>query len=366
MKEQLPSEIFAQIGAGSGSEVASKNGGSFRILAKEASEGKNVRPYLIQVAMDRTVEEKLLAGYRAYLWGTLAVALLASALLGYQIARRGLRPIAAITETARKIRSSNLRERIVEAGLPSEIRELAVKFNEMLDRLSDSFRRLAQFSADIAHELRTPVNNLKGEAEVALSSPRSVDEYREVLGSCLEECGRLSHMIDSLLFLARAENPQAQIARSPLDMAQELETIRDFYEAVASQSGVDLVVKSRPGIVANLDRTLLQRAVGNLISNALAHTKSGGTITLTASANNGAAIIEVSDTGTGIAAEHVPHLFDRFYRADPARRSEGGAAGLGLAIVKSIAQLHQGSATIESQVGRGTTVRLTLPAQTQS
>jgi two-component system heavy metal sensor histidine kinase CusS len=247
--------------------------------------------------------------------------------------------------------------------LPAELSVLAGTFNEMLDRLQESFDRLARFSADIAHELRNPVNNLRGEAEVALGKPRSPEEYREVLGSCLEECGRLSHMIDNLLFLARAEHPQTQIAKESLNVAQELRTVRDFYEAAAAEGGVSLAVSVDGQLITNLDRTLFQRALANLVANALAHTPSGGTVLLSACRCDGTVRVDVTDTGAGIAQEHVAHVFDRFYRADPARSNVAGRVGLGLAIVKTIASLHGGSAEITSQVGRGTTVSLIFPKE---
>ena len=248
------------------------------------------------------------------------------------------------------------------AGLPAELLALADTFNEMLDRLEESFGRLARFSTDIAHELRTPVNNLRGEVEVALGKPRGPEEYRDVLGSCLEECGRLARLIDSLLFLARAESPQAPVAREPLDVGRELATIRAFYEAAAAEAGVTLAVAAPDGVVAALDRTLFQRAVGNLVANALAHTPAGGSVTLRAAADGDRLRVEVADTGSGIAPEHLPHVFDRFYRADPARATADGRVGLGLAIVKSIAELHGGTAAVVSTPGQGTRVTLRFPA----
>jgi two-component system heavy metal sensor histidine kinase CusS len=228
----------------------------------------------------------------------------------------------------------------------------------MLDRLEESFARLSRFSADIAHELRTPVYNLRGEVEVAVAKPRSPEEYREVLGSNLEECGRLAHLIDRLLFLARAENPETQITREPCDLGRELATVCEFYELSAREKGVGLAVAAGKTVQADLDRPLFQRAVGNLIANALAHTPPGGTVTLTATGDETSARVEVADTGPGIPAEHLPHVFDRFYRADHSRSSANGRVGLGLAIVRSITELHGGTVEIASEVGRGTRVRL--------
>jgi two-component system heavy metal sensor histidine kinase CusS len=230
----------------------------------------------------------------------------------------------------------------------------------MLNRLEQSFARLRQFSADIAHELRTPINNMRGEIEVALGKPRSADDYREVLGSSLEECGRLAGMIDSLLLLARAENPRTTIDREPLDVAEELARVREFYEAAAGEAGVRLTLAVAGRVEAVLNRALFQRAVANLVANALAHTPPDGSVTLAAAGRDGVTRVEVSDTGCGIPACHLAHVFERFYRVDPARRSPGGM-GVGLTLVRSIVELHGGTVEIASEVGRGTRVVMTFP-----
>ncbi|MBI1917988.1 MAG: heavy metal sensor histidine kinase [Planctomycetes bacterium] len=369
MGETVPAEVFPDPTAvalepGTGTEFRSVTGKSFRVLAARAGSGREGQAdYILQVALDRTHEDDLLAGYRRNLWLVLGAALVVCAVGGYWIALRGIRPVEEITRTAQRIRSTTLHERIEAAGLPAELLALADTFNEMLDRLEDSFGRLSRFSADIAHELRTPINNLRGEAEVALSKPRSTEEYGAVLGSCLEECVRLSLMIDSLLFLARAENPETHIKREPLDVALELAKVREFYEAIACERGVAIHLSSADGVTADLDRTLFQRAVGNLIENALAHTPKGGIVKLAAGQQDGSLRVEVSDSGCGIAQADIPHIFDRFYRADRARSSSKGGVGLGLAIVKSIAELHGGTIRVTSEVGKGTTVVLRFPRQ---
>jgi two-component system heavy metal sensor histidine kinase CusS len=337
-------------------------GRPYRILAVRAAFGDPPRgTRVLQLALDASQEETLLAGFRLRMMLALGIALVVCALVGHRLARRGIRPVEEISRTAGHIQPSTLNERIREAGLPAELLELARTFNGMLSRLEDSFARLSQFSADIAHELRTPLNNLRGEVEVALGKPRSPEEYREVLASCLEEHERLSRIIDSLLFLARAENPQTQIRREPLDVAAELAAVREFYEAAAAEAGVCLRLEAPAGVSAELDRTLLQRAAGNLVENALAHTPSGGTVTLRAAPQNGNLQVEVADTGRGIPPEHLPHVFERFYRVDRSRTASTGGMGLGLAIVRSIAELHGGTARIESEPGRGTRVTLLLP-----
>ncbi len=172
----------------------------------------------------------------------------------------------------------------------------------------------------------------------------------------------MSGLIDSLLFLARAEDPKTEVEREPLDVGRELAAVQEFYGAAAAEAGVNLAVQAPAGLVADLNRPLFQRAVGNLVANALAHTPADGTVTLAARCDGEAVCVEVADDGRGIAAEHLPHLFDRFYRVDPSRSSAAGHVGLGLAIVKSIAELHRGSVAVASEVGRGTRVTLRLPA----
>jgi two-component system heavy metal sensor histidine kinase CusS len=342
-------------------ELETASGRSFHVLARMVSVGQPPQDREVQIAMDRTFEEDLLAGYRRGLAVGLGVALLLCTVIGYQIVRRGLRPLRQMAETARHIRSTTLHERLATAGLPPELAVLAAKFNDMLDRLEEAFSRLSRFSADIAHELRTPVNNLRGEVEVALGRARSPAEYRETLGSCLEECGRLSRMIDSLLFLARAEGASVPATADTMEVRRELELVRDFYEPAAGEAGICLSVQANGSLFARVDRTLFQRAVGNLVSNAIAHTTAGGQILMTAAAENGQVRIEVRDTGGGIPTEHLPHVFDRFYRADKSRAATSGGMGLGLAIVHTIATMHGGSAAIKSEIGKGTVVSLTFP-----
>jgi two-component system, OmpR family, heavy metal sensor histidine kinase CusS len=360
MSEQLPASIFP---TGDRIEYRTlRNGASakriFRVLSRQTGD------HLMQVALEVTLEKNLLAGYRARLWGVLGMGLLLSVTAGYLIARRGVRPVEEIAATVRRIRSSTLHERVEAAGLPSELSSLASTFNETLDRIEDAFARLGRFSSDIAHELRTPINNMRGEIEVALNKARSSEEYREVLGSALEECLRLSRTIDSLLFLARAEHPETQVRREPVDIANELVAVREFYEAAASDAGIRLDLAASSGLTVPLDRTLFQRAVGNLIENSLSYTRVGGHIRLEAARDNGTLLVSVADDGCGIPAEHLSRVFDRFHRVDPARSGNGGGAGLGLAIVKSIAVLHGGDARIESTSGQGTRVTLRFPAAT--
>ena len=339
-----------------------RNGRSFFVMSAAATVGDSVRTDTMQIAIDISQQEELLARYRHRFWVILAGTLAIFPLVGYQIARRSIRPVREVAATARHISSTNLHERIQPEGYPSELASLAATFNTMLDGLEESFGRISRFSADIAHDLRTPVNNIRGEAEVALARARTVDEYREVLGSCLEEAVRLSDLISDLLFLARSESPLAHLHRESINVGELLSGIREYYEASATDRGVSLsTVVPNGSVIAQLDRTLLQRAVGNLVSNALAHTPPGKSVVLGASVESAAVRIEISDTGAGIPPEALPRVFDRFFRVDESRSQASGGTGLGLAIVQSIMQLHGGNVEIASKVGQGTQVTLRLP-----
>ena len=344
--------------------MAGRHGQPFRVTSATVAVGTPpTHSDTVQIAIDVSQEEELLARYRLWFWGILLATSVLFPLVGYRIARHGIRPVEEIAATARRITSTNLRERIESEGYPSELASLAGTFNEMLERLEESFERISRFTADIAHDLRTPVNNIRGEAEVALARPRTADEYRDVLESSLEEAVRLSELIGDLLFLARAESPLTELHRENVNIGELLTTVRDYYEASATDAGISLVVNDgAEPLNAELDRSLMLRAVSNLVSNAIAHTPPGGTVTLAATDEDAAIRIEVSDTGVGIPAEALPRVFDRFFRVDPSRSKASGGTGLGLAIVQSILTLHGGSAEITSQLGRGTRVTLRMPA----
>src|SRR5208337_2558287 len=335
-----------------------RDGQPFRVTSASVPVGfQAAQTDTIQIAVDVSQKERLLARYRFWFWSILLATFAIFPLVGYQIARHGIRPVEEMATTARHISSTNLRERILPEGYPFELASLAGTFNQMLDRLEESFERISRFSADIAHDLRTPVNNIRGEAEVALARARGADEYRNVIESCLEEAVRLSDLIGDLLFLARAESPLTHLRRERVDIGELLGGVREYYEASAADSGISLTttVAGEP-VIAELDRTLLQRAVGNLVSNALAHTPPGGAVVLRTNTYSSTIRIEVSDTGVGIPAEALPRVFDRFFRVDSSRSQGSGGTGLGLAIVQSIALLHGGKVEISSQPGQGTRV----------
>ena len=336
------------------------------VVARVPRDAAGTGPWTLQLTMDLSQELEVLSQHRLWVWAVLAFAAILCPRMGIVSARWGTRPLREVSETARHISSSTLSERIQVQRYPLEIATLANSFNAMLQRLEDSFLRLSRFSADIAHELRTPVNNIRGESEVALARSRTVDEYRDALGSCLEESVRLSELIESLLFLARSESPGDHLNKKRQDLRVLLSSVRDYYEASALESGVTLHLDCDGEVIGEVDGPLLQRALGNLVSNALAHTAVGGAVSLSAARQSQQLRIEVKDTGSGITPEALPKVFDRFYRADPARARASGGTGLGLAIMSQIVFLHGGDVKIQSQVGSGTTVSVTLPASQET
>ena len=326
-----------------------------RVAQERAGDGQL---YTVQLAQDRSRDAEFTRRFGGLLIGVLTVGVIAAAIIAVTVTKRGLRPLAAITATVQRIGPKRLDERVAPTGWPRELQPLALAFDEMLDRLEESFTRLSQFSADLAHELRTPIANLRGEAEVALTRPRSPDEYRKVLESSLGECERLSAIIESLLFLARAEAADRSIQPTRFDARAELEKIAEFYQPLADERRITLSCSGTAELHA--DPVLFRRAVSNLVENALRFTPDAGKISIGITRRDAHVEVTVQDNGAGIAPQHLPRVFDRFYRADAARSPHG--SGLGLALVKSIADLHGGSAQIESEPGRGTTLTLTFPA----
>ena len=348
MTALLPTAVFAETKEPKNLHT---EGRLFSLLTSEQQTATD--RFKIQVAQDRTADERFMKQFAMLLAAVLALAVAASAIIAWSVTQRGLRPLGEMTRALKRVGPKQLHERVSAVGWPRELQPLAVAFDDMLARLEDSFVRLSQFSADIAHELRTPVGNIRGEAEVALRRSRSEDEYREVIESTIAECQHLGHIVDNLLFLARTDAAEGHLQRASFDGRIAVEKIAAFYELIAEEHKLTIRCEGEGTFVA--DEMLFGRAVSNLVENAVHYTSAGGSITISI----GDSQVSVQDTGSGIAAEHLPRVFDRLYRADASRSSEG--VGLGLALVKSIMDLHGGTAHIESEPGRGTTVTLSFP-----
>ncbi|MES2151250.1 MAG: heavy metal sensor histidine kinase [Pseudomonadota bacterium] len=269
-------------------------------------------------------------------------------MLGFLAVRAGLYRLREVIEKANNISTHRLNTRLAVHDMPAELRKLSGAFNAMLDRLEEGVQRLSGFAADLAHDLRTPINTLMVANQVALSKPRSIEEYQLVLVSNIEEYERLAGMIENTLFLARVDNAQLALNREALDVKAELERIRDFYEGLSEEAGVKLTVAAMD-VRVTADPILFQRAVCNLLSNAISHTPRGGNIDVLAYEYADALNVMVENSGPGILPEHLEHIFDRYFRVDPARSASLHSAGLGLAIVRAIMRLHGGEVMAHSE-----------------
>lgn len=302
----------------------------------------------VALALDVTHHQHFLDRFHALVVGATVLAMFAMAALGWLATRAGLAPLDRMTRLATRLSATRLSERIPHAPLPAEIRVLAIAFNAMLDRLEDAFHRLSAFSADLAHELRTPISNLMTQTQVALTRERSAADYREVLQSAMEEYERLARMIEDMLFLAKADNRQVVPRRDVVDLAHEVRTLIEFHGLVAEERGIRLVLDGAATVTG--DRLMLRRALSNLLSNAIRHSPDDATVTVHLE-QDGDVLLDVENPGE-IAPEKLPRLFDRFYTGDPARRSGVEGVGLGLAIVRSIVETHDGSVSASVANGR--------------
>ncbi len=311
------------------------------------------------ILLDVTVHRAFFHTFSGWLWSALVLCALVSALLGWLLVRSGLRPLREVTQVAASVSAKSLRERIPGEAIPAELEQLVQAFNAMLARLEDAFVRLSNFSADIAHELRTPLSNLMTHTEVALTRARTVEQYQDNLHSNLEELQRMSRMIDDMLFLAKADNGLIIPDARPVELHELCEQLLDYYQLSADERGIRLE-RSGAGTLAG-DRSMLRRALSNLLSNALRYTPDGGTIRVLIEQDADGVALSVANPGATIAPEHLGRLFDRFYRGDPARREGGPSnAGLGLAITRSIVEAHHGRIGCSSAAGL-TTFRLEFP-----
>lgn len=336
------------------------NGDRYLLMQATSPFGKTKNILTIKVALNVSYQQQIINKYRSILIVTLLGIMLVAIFLGYFIASRAMRSLFRLTETTKQITASSLHQRINPKSWPTELHSLGMAFNQMLDRIETSFAHLAQFSADLAHELRTPVNNLMGETEIVLSRKSSITDYRQVLESNLEELNRISHIIENLLFIARAENPKMEIKKELLHVGDEIKLVREFYEALADEKKITTSQEGEGIVLAN--PVMFRRMLSNVLSNSLKYTRENGWIKFSITQNDDDTLsITLTDNGIGIADEHLSKIFNRFYRVDSARSQSPGGSGLGLAIVKSIVDLHHGHISITSVPEKGTTVVMVFP-----
>lgn len=314
---------------------------------------------VVVAATDASHHEAFMSVLWKVLWGSVAIGIAASVPLGWFAAHRGTAPIREITRLAAGVSAERLADRLPSARVPRELAPLCDGFNDMLSRLEESFERLSGFSADLAHEMKTPITNAMTQTQVALSRSRSVEEYREVLYSNMEEFEELARVVEDMLVLARSENALHLPERVAVDLAREADALIEFFDAVAEDRGVRVL---RDGEATALgDRLMIRRAIANLLSNALRHSTAGGMVRVALSVHQESADVSVENHGPDIPREHLARLFDRFYRIDASRRRSDGGSGLGLAITQAIARAHRGSIAVFSEGGL-TRFTLHLPA----
>lgn len=303
----------------------------------------------VVIAVARSLADRavLLSRFRRDIAAIVMAAMLLVAMLSFLLVRRALRPLHAMAAQARAITAHRLDARMSLEQTPVELQQLTSSLNDMLERLEQGFARVWQFTVDLAHDLRTPLSNLRGTNEVALTRTRSVAEYESLLGSNIEECERVSRTIESVLFLARAENPQFALHIVEMDLAEQLGAMAEYFEGLSSEAGISIDVSAKGSVFA--DRELFRRAVNNLLANAIRYTPQGETVFLRGLANADEVIVSVQNPGIGIESDQLEHIFERFFRGDRSRSDSANSAGLGLAIVKSIMDLHGGSVTVQSQ-----------------
>ncbi|PYC27184.1 two-component sensor histidine kinase [Aquipseudomonas alcaligenes] len=303
--------------------------------------------------------EQMLAAYRLKIGLALGVGALLAFALGALVSQRGLRPVRQLARQAAGIDTQHLHLRLQGFAEVGELSALSQALNQMLDRLEQGFAQLSRFSEDLAHEMRTPLSNLMGQTQQALRHSRSVEDYQNLLVSNQEEYERLARMIDSMLFLARTEQPKAAIQREAVDLQALGEQLCDYFEGMAQERDLTLLNQASGQLAA--EPQLLRRALANLLANALRHATPHSRVTLGSTRTATGVTLSVHNLGEPIGAQHLPHLFERFYRCDPSRHQPGDSGGLGLAIVRSIMQAHGGQVSVSSD-GDGTLFRLHFPS----
>lgn len=320
------------------------------------ADGRMVRYYL---SMDRRQDNRLLAGFiKTSLLGWPLI-LLAVALGAWLIARTSLAPLRRFRRLAASVGTQSLSQRISSADLPPELFELAEEFNSMLERIDEGYRRLQDFSGELAHEMRTPVATLMGRTQVALSRTRSPSEFREVLEGNVEELERLTRLIADMLLIARADHNEDPLNHERVELAQEAQRVIDYLSLIAEERSLVMEVTGTAVIMA--DRPLIERAITNLLSNAIRHAVTESKIHVAINTEDACVTLAITNSGEIIAQHHLEQIFDRFYRIDAGRARLDGGTGLGLAIVRSIMVAHGGQVKARSSADGDTTFTLTFP-----
>ncbi|HEV8130251.1 MAG TPA: ATP-binding protein [Acidobacteriota bacterium] len=318
-------------------------------------------PYLLHLGARMTPLERSLRDLRWIGLVVLPLIYIVTLLGGFYVAHQALVPVRRVTETARRITSENLSERIPVPDARDEIGELAVTFNDMISRLETQFEQMRQFNSDVSHELRTPLTIMQGENEVALRSNLSVDEYRSLIASNLEELQRLTRMVNEMLWLSKVESGEYRFEKTPLALDALLKQLHDQALPLCQSKNIDLKLEAAEPALVMADEPRLQQLFLNLLSNAIKFTPPKGSICIQLKTQGQVARVTVYDTGIGISTQDLGKIFNRFYQAESSRHHDGGGVGLGLSIAQRIARAHGGAIHVESALGKGSTFYVDLP-----
>jgi heavy metal sensor kinase len=319
------------------------------------------RTYLLQVGVLLAPVDAVLARYRDRMLWSVPVALLIAGAASWWLSEFALLPLSRVAVAAQEIDVRTLERRLPVRGVNDELDQVVDAFNGTLGRLERAVGEMRQFSAALAHELRTPLAALRGEIELALRTPGSTPAQRDRFASQMEEIDRLTRLIDQILTLARAESGQIRLTRAPVNLTDLAASLVEQLEPIAAARSIDLRCESSGAVVVDGDAGWLQRLLLNLVDNALKFTKGHGRVLVRVTREGGAARIDVQDTGVGLSSADARQVFERFFRADPARSSTAAGAGLGLSLVQWIAAQHRGTVTVRSRLGEGSTFTVTLP-----
>ncbi|WP_205962530.1 heavy metal sensor histidine kinase [Paraburkholderia phosphatilytica] len=334
-------QATARITTGSIAQWTDADGEPVRGIVTLATLRDNSTAMLL-IARRMTDRVALLDRYRDTLKAAGVAGVLFSAALGYVLIWLSLKPLRAISERSKNVTVAKLDARLALEHVPVEFVSLVNALNAMLARLETGFQHMQRFTADLAHDMRTPVSNMRGAMEVALARPRSTEDYEQLLASNVEECDRLSRMIENVLFLARAEHPQFVRHMQAFDVGDELARMSEYFEGLADEAGI--AIRATGGGRLTADVELFRRAVGNLLANAIRHTPRNGSVELSSRETPDGLQVSVFNQGALVPDAELERIFDRFYRGDPSRNLASGSTGLGLAIVRAIMELHGGSA----------------------
>ena len=324
-------------------------------------EGKLIN--LVQVGTSLEAVQETLRNLKIFLFTAVPSVLILAALFARFMARRALKPISRIIDTAREIgQGQELSKRIPVLKIKDELGQLALTFNEMMNRLENSFAQMRQFSSDASHELRTPLTVLKGQNELILSKQRKPEEYQEVISSNLEEINYMSKVLEDLFVLSKSDENQVNLDYKPVDLRALVEEVCKHAEILAEEKNIKIIIAFLEPIEIKGDEVRLRQMVWNVLQNGIKYTQQGGELKISLQNEGDFALLTIQDTGIGIPEEDLPLIFNRFYRVDKARTRDEGGSGLGLSICRQIAEAHKGKIEVESKLGVGTRFKICLPS----